>query len=75
MDKEKFIDALEGLKIESPGGELEMRTCDHQVTLPMYLGVTKMSSKYGCVISTDIVTLTGDEVLPSCDEIMKARKK
>jgi len=45
------------------------------VTLPMYLGVTKMSTKYGCVISTDIITLTGDEVLPPCDEIMKARKK
>jgi len=75
VDKEKFIDALEGLKIESPAGEIEMRACDHQVTLPMYLGVTKMSSKYGCVISTDITTLTGNEVLPTCDEIRKARGK
>ena len=75
LDTEKFIDALEGMKIQSPAGELEMRACDHQVTLPMYLGVTKMSSKYGCVISTDIVTLTGNEVLPTCDEIKAARKK
>ncbi len=75
VDTEKFIDALEGLKIASPVGELEMRACDHQVTLPMYLGVTKMSPKYGCVISTDIVTMTGNEVMPSCDEIMASRKK
>ena len=75
VDKEKFIDALEGLKIASPAGQIEIRKCDHQVVYPMYLGVTKKSAKYGVVISTDIVTLTGDEVMPSCDEIKKARKK
>jgi len=75
IDKEKFIDALEGLKIQSPVGELEMRACDHQVALPMFLGVTKKSPQYDFVISTDIVTLTGDEVMPSCEEIAEARKK
>jgi len=38
VDKEKFIDALEGLKIDSPVGKIEMRACDHQVILPMFLG-------------------------------------
>jgi len=75
VDKEKFIDALEGLKIASPVGQIEMRACDHQVVLPMYLGVTKKSPKYDFIISSDIVTLTGDEVLPTCDEIKKARGK
>jgi len=75
LDKEKFIDALEGLKIESPVGELEMRACDHQVALPMYLGVTKISPEYGFGISSDILTLTGDEVMPMCEEIMEARGK
>jgi len=75
IDKEKFIDALAGLKIESPAGIIEMRKCDHQVVYPMYLGVTKMSPKYGFVISSDIVTLTGDEVMPTCEEIAKARGK
>jgi branched-chain amino acid transport system substrate-binding protein len=75
VDKEKFIDALEGLKIASPAGSLEMRKCDHQVVLPMYLGVTKKSPKYNFVIASDIVTLTGDEVMPTCEEIMEARKK
>ena len=75
VDKEKFIDALEGLKIASPAGEIQMRACDHQVVLPMYLGVTKKSPKYNFIISSEIVTLTGDEVMPTCDEIMKAREK
>ncbi len=72
-DKEKFIDALEGLQINSPVGRIEMRACDHQVILPMYLGVTKVSQEYGVAISSDIYTLRGAEVMPSCKEIMEAR--
>jgi len=75
LDKEKFIDALEGMKIQSPVGELEMRACDHQTVLPMYLGVTKKAEGKDFVISTDIVTLSGDEVMPTCDEIKAARGK
>ncbi|MGD8389696.1 MAG: ABC transporter substrate-binding protein, partial [Desulfobacteraceae bacterium] len=75
MDTEKFIDAIEGLTIDSPVGPLEMRACDHQVKLPMYLGVTKMSEEYGVAISSEIETLSGDEILPTCEEIQKARGK
>ncbi len=74
-DREKFIDALAGLKIQSPVGQIEMRDCDHQVVLPMYLGMTKKSPEHNFGISSDIVTLTGDEVMPTCDEIMEARGK
>jgi len=74
-DTEKFIDALEGLKIDSPAGKIEMRKCDHQVVLPMYLGITKKSPDHDFVVSSDIVTLTGNEVMPTCDEIAAARKK
>jgi len=75
VDKEKFVDALEGLWIDSPAGQIEMRKCDHQVVYPMYLGVTKKSAKYGFVVSTDIQTLTGFDVMPTCGEIAKARGK
>jgi branched-chain amino acid transport system substrate-binding protein len=75
LDKEQFVDALEGLKIDSPVGKLEMRACDHQVELPMFLGVTKKVPEYDFPISTDIVTLTGNKVMPSCEEIEKARGK
>ena len=73
VDTEKFIDALEGLQINSPVGRIEMRACDHQVILPMFLGVTKVSPKDGFAISSDIYTLRGAEVMPSCQEIMEAR--
>ncbi len=75
IDKEKFINALEGLVIDSPVGKIEMRACDHQAVLPMYLGVTKKVPQYNFLISGDIVTLTGNDVMPSCEEIMKARGK
>ena len=73
VDKEKFVDALEGLKIDSPVGKIEMRACDHQVIMPMFLGVTKLSPEKGVAISSDITTLRGAEVMPSCKEIMEAR--
>lgn len=75
VDKEKFVDALEGLQIDSPAGPVEMRACDHQAVLPMYLGVTKKAPGKKYLVSSDIVTLTGPEVMPSCEEIMEARKK
>jgi branched-chain amino acid transport system substrate-binding protein len=75
IDKEKFVNALEGMKINSPGGTIEMRACDHQAVLPMYLGVTKKVPQYNFLISSNIVTLTAKDVMPSCEEIMKARGK
>jgi len=75
LDREKFIDALEGLKIRSPAGKVEMRACDHQAVLPIFLGVTKKTPEYDFLITTDITTVTGDDVMPSCEEIKKARGK
>jgi branched-chain amino acid transport system substrate-binding protein len=75
IDKEKFINALEGLVIDSPGGKIEMRKCDHQAVLPMYFGVTKKVPQYNFLIASDIVTLAGKDIMPSCEEIMKARGK
>ena len=75
IDREKFINALEGMKINSPAGVIEMRACDHQAVLPMYLGVTKKVPQYDFLISSGIVTFTGKDVMPTCEEIKKARGK
>lgn len=76
LNKEKFIRALEGLKVKSPeGGMVEMRACDHQAVLPEYFGVTAYSPKYNFLIAKDITTLTGAEVMPSCAEVMRERRK
>ncbi len=73
IDKEKFINAMEGMKVDSPVGVVEMRACDHQAVLPMFMGVTKKVPKYDFIISTDIVTLPGKDVMPTCEEIKKSR--
>lgn len=73
LDREKFIDALEGLKINTPVGEVEMRACDHQAVLPIFLGVTKKTSQFDFLVATDITTLRGVDVMPTCDDIKKAR--
>jgi branched-chain amino acid transport system substrate-binding protein len=73
MDREKFIDALSGLKVDSPIGEIEMRAFDHQAMLPMYMGVTKKVPEYPFLIATDIVTIPGKDVMPNIEEIKKAR--
>lgn len=76
IDKEKFVDALEGLKVKSPaGGMVEMRKCDHQAVYPMHFGVTKKDPKHAFVTASEITTLKGEEVMPTCEEIAKSRKK
>jgi branched-chain amino acid transport system substrate-binding protein len=74
VDREKFIDALEGMVVDSPVGKLEMRGCDHQLLLPMYFGVTKKSLQYEFLIASDIVTVPAKEYMMSCDEIKALRK-
>ena len=75
MDREKFIDALSGLKVDSPIDEIEMRAFDHQAMLPMYMGVTKKVAGYPFLIATDIVTIPAKDVMPSIEEIKKVRGK
>jgi len=73
MDREKFIDALGGLKVDSPIGEIEMRAFDHQAMLPMYMGVTKKVPEYPFLIAGDIVTIPAKDAIPSVEEVKKAR--
>jgi len=73
IDREKFIDALEGMKVDSPVGEIEMRACDHQAVLPLFMGLTKKVPQYNFLISGDIETLSGKDILPTCEEIKKLR--
>jgi branched-chain amino acid transport system substrate-binding protein len=74
IDREKFVDALEGLTIDSPIGPLQMRACDHQVIFPMYYGVTKKVPGYDFLIGTAMVTIPGKDYLQSCEEIARLRK-
>lgn len=75
IDTEKFVDALEGLSVDSPIGPLTMRAFDHQLMLPMYMGVTKKEPGYDFLVASDIVTIPGEAVMPSIEDIQKARGK
>jgi branched-chain amino acid transport system substrate-binding protein len=75
IDKEKFIDAMEGMALDSPVGPLAMRACDHQIVLPMFFGVTRKSPQYDFLVAGDVVSVPGKEYMPGCEEIRKARGK
>ena len=73
VDKERLIDALENLVVDSPIGKLQMRGCDHQLILPMYYGITKKSAQYGFIVGSDMVTVPGKEYLSTCEDMAKLR--
>ncbi|MBF0477476.1 MAG: ABC transporter substrate-binding protein [Deltaproteobacteria bacterium] len=75
VDTEKFIDAMENLTVDSPVGPVTVRAFDHQVMLPMFMGVTKKVPGYDFLIATDIETIPGQELLPTIEEIKKLRGK
>ncbi|MFH1982740.1 MAG: ABC transporter substrate-binding protein [Pseudomonadota bacterium] len=74
IDTEKLIDNVEGMWVDSPVGRVTMRAYDHQAMLPMFMGVTKKVAGYDFLIASDIVTIPGEEVMPSIEEIKAARE-
>jgi branched-chain amino acid transport system substrate-binding protein len=75
LDMEKFIDALEGMSIDSPTGRVRIRAYDHQIIQPVFMGVTSYVPQYNFVIAKDIVELPGEQITPSVEEIKRARGK
>ncbi len=74
VDREKLIDALQGMVIDSPVGKLELRACDHQSALPMFFGKTKKVPPYPFLIASDIVTVPAKDFMPTCEEMKALRK-
>jgi len=74
-DREKFVNALEGMVLENTAaGRLEMRACDHQLLLPTFVGVTKKVPEYkDFLIGVDIVAVAPKDGVRSCEEIKKLR--
>jgi branched-chain amino acid transport system substrate-binding protein len=74
VDPEKFAEALSGMTIDSPIGKLTVRAEDNQVMLPMFMGRTTKGKGYDFLIATDIVTIPADQLMPTVEEIKKARE-
>ena len=76
IDTEKLIDTIEGMTVGSPVGKITMRAYDHQALLPMFLGITAKDPNYkDFLIAKDIVTIPGEELVLSVEEVKKARSK
>lgn len=77
VNKEKFIDALEGMTVEGTAlGKLQVRKCDHQLLYPIFYGMTKKVPEYkDFLIGTDIVTIPAGTGYPTCEEIAQLRAK
>jgi branched-chain amino acid transport system substrate-binding protein len=77
VDKEKFIDALEGMTLETSAvGKLQVRKCDHQLLYPIFYGMTKKVPEYkDHLVGTDIVTVPPGTGYPTCEEIAQLRSK
>lgn len=70
-DTEKLVEAMKGLKFDSPVGEITYRTIDHQSTMGAYVGRTKLEGGKGVMV--DWKYLDGAAYLPSDEEVKKLR--
>ncbi len=73
VDKEKLIDAIEGMTVDSPVGPVTLRAYDHQAMLPMFMGVTKKEPGYDFLVADKIVTISAEEAAPTVEEIKALR--
>jgi branched-chain amino acid transport system substrate-binding protein len=73
VDKEKFVDALEGMTIDTPTGQAKIRPYDHLFMQPIFWGVTKYLPGYDFLMATDLVAYPPEELAPSIEEVKKAR--
>lgn len=75
VDREKFVDALKGMTIDSPVGKISIREFDQQLMLPMFVGVTKIVPGYEFLMAGDIETIPAEDIVPTIEEIKKAREE
>jgi len=62
LEKEKIVNALEGLEIELPVGKIKIREQDHQAITDATWGKTKLTKKYPFAILDPIKIFPGDKV-------------
>ena len=70
-DTEKMVDAMAGLKVETPFGPITYRAIDHQSTMGAYVG--RLAVKNGKGVMVDWHFANGANYLPSDAEVKKMR--
>lgn len=74
VNTQKVIKALEGITIKSVIGPMKMRACDHQAMSSTFWGKMAEVPGYQFPIMKDIVETKAAKVMPSCKQILAARK-
>ena len=74
-DKEKMIDALEGLSLDTPVGMVTIRAIDHQSTFPIYMGVLGWDDTLKHAALKNVERLSGEKFLPTAAEVKAAREE
>ena len=72
-DREKVIDALEGIELDTVVGPVTLRDFDHQATWPIVFGETKMVPEYPNYPILVNTFRAKDEAYPTKADILKAR--
>jgi branched-chain amino acid transport system substrate-binding protein len=70
-DSEKLVQALEGLRMPSPFGEIEWRALDHQSTMGAYVG--QLAKKGGRGVMVNWRYADGARFQPADAEVRKLR--
>lgn len=70
-DTEAMVDAMKGLRLDTPVGEITYRAIDHQSTMGAYIGRTRLQDGKGVMV--DWKYLYGGDFLPSDEEVKKLR--
>jgi len=71
LDTDKLIEALRGLKLDSPFGPIYYRAIDHQSTMGVYVGTSAVRDGKGVMV--DFTYVDGADLQPSDDEVRKLR--
>jgi branched-chain amino acid transport system substrate-binding protein len=70
-DPEQIVQALSGLKLETPLGPIEFRAIDHQSTLGMYVGTIGVENDHGVMVNATYAD--GARYLPDDAEVRRRR--
>ena len=71
LDSEKLVEAMKGLRVDTPFGEIVFRALDHQSTLGAYVGRTGVKDGKGVMTSWSYAD--GARFLPPDAEVRKLR--
>ena len=72
-DREKFIDALAGMTMDSPVGKITVREFESSGYAADVCGCDKSSRGYDFLIAGDIETIPANEVITPLEEVKKQR--